>query len=146
MTPPKKMSDPSVSNVHDASVVEDGHADDDTSFVSIGSENCMTISTSPTRFVDVSDSCILCMCPVENEAQVRLKCGHQYHLNCWMRRMRYSPECVKCNPKCCDSNPSSPARRSTTIDDMLLKEFALRAYTLLQNNEVYRHEAEAGGM
>ena len=137
------MSDPSVSSSHDAAVVDDGHPDDDTTFVSIGSENCMEVSTSPTRFIDTTDSCILCTLPVGNDAQVRLKCGHQYHLNCWMRQMRYNPECVKCNPDSYDSNPSSPSRRSTTIDDMLLKEFALHAYTLLHNSDVYSHEAEA---
>ena len=137
------MSDPSPSNVHDASVVEDGQPDDETTFVSVGSENCMEIRTSPTRFVDVSDSCSLCMMPVGNEAQVRLKCGHQYHLQCWMRRMRHSPECVKCSPEHCDLNIPSPVCASTTIDDRLLRQFALRAYTLLQKNEVYSQVSEA---
>ena len=130
------MSDPSASSTHDASVVEDGHPDDETTFVSVGSENCMEICTSPTRFIDVSDSCSLCMMSVGNEAQVRLKCGHQFHLQCWMRRMRFSPECVKCSSECCDLNIPSPVCASTTIDDRLLRQFALRAYTLLQKSEV----------
>ena len=137
------MSDPSVNRVHDASVVEDGQPDDETTFVSFGSENCMELRVSPTRFIDVTDSCSLCMLPVGSEAQVRLKCGHQYHLQCWMRRMRNTPECVKCSSDGCDLNIPSPVCASTTIDDRLLRQFALRAYTLLQNSEGYSQISEA---
>lgn len=137
------MSDPSVNRVHDISVVEEGQPDDDTTFVSVGSENCMELRVSPTRFIDVSDSCSLCMVPVGCEAQVRLKCGHLYHLQCWMRRMRSTPDCVKCSSDCCDLNIPSPVCASTTIDDRLLQQFALRAYRLLQNSEKYTQISEA---
>ena len=136
------MTEPSTSSSQDVAVMDEGHADDETTFVSVGSENLMSVS--PTRFVDTSDSCSLCSMAVGNEAQVRLKCGHQYHLSCWMRRMRFTPECVKCTPECCDeTNIPSPICASTNIDDRLLKQFALRAYTLLQNNSGYRQASEA---
>lgn len=124
-----------MSSSHDIAVVADGHVDEETTCVSVGSENCMEMRRSPVRFIDTSDSCILCGHPLGNEAQVRLQCGHHYHLHCWTKQMRDSCECVKCNPEKYLSIPS-PVVESTTIYDQMLQQFAWRAYTLLQSDRV----------
>ena len=143
IVPPRMMRHPSVRSKYDSACTDDGHADEDTTFVSsVGSENCgMEMRTSPTRFVDtVTDSCWLCGNSIGNVAQVRLQCEHHYHLACWTRWMRNSSECIKCNPEMRLQTPS-PVWKTRSIEDRMLQEFALRAYRLLQQQQEQVTEA-----
>jgi len=136
LTVPKKiMTTPSERSTY-APICDEETQEEETVFVTTGSENC--IRASPTRFVDTTDSCCLCSRSLECDAQVRLKCGHQYHLGCYMRHARQNEDtqCIKC--QCPElATVTSPIITVGNVENRLLQQFASRAFEMLQSRNIY---------
>lgn len=130
------MTTPRDSSTYEPSWTAVPHEEDETVLDKTGSENCM-MRASPTRFIDVMDSCCLCCRPLECEGQVRLKCGHQYHLSCYMRHARQNDDvlCIKCNTGA--MNATSPIVTIGNIEQRMFMQYASRPSQMLRSENIY---------
>ena len=63
------------------------------------------------------DNCIICYEKISEDENVKIKCGHTYCLNCFIKHMRIDNKCAICRKILCEKDNSN--KKKMPIEEIM---------------------------